>query len=344
MQILGNTILMLALIVGGFLIKLVFLTKSPGGDAAVGQAYATFFAFAALWICITLLACIIGFTKGFQWLSIGRFANGGMLVICFLIMILGAYLGLNGIFKSIRIIGLVAAVATPIVLLATFAVLLNENLKMAIPAPIVKWGMASLLGLNCLVLIMIFLGKVWVNVSAFASINSDKLSDFELGILTRIDTSDVNNGIAWLLIYSGDNQPKQIQEKTVSKIKSKPNWQEDILKALENDNADEAFRFLLSNEVADKPRFAKGVYQGVLSEARMVREQYRRCWHQSHVYNGMFGAEVRRTLEAVEKFKDLGVDFKPAILDLRAAIDEPNPFGNPDVSSKKALDKWLKKH
>lgn len=344
MQAIGNTFLLLSLIAGGFLFNLAFLTKSPGGDAGVGQAYATFYTFAALWICITLLACIIGFTKGYQWLSLGRFASAGMLVVCFFIMVLGANLGLEASFKSIRFIGLLSAVATPIVLMAASAVLLNENIKMVVPASLVKWGLGSILGLNSLVLATMFLGMVWLNISAFTSGSNGKLSDFELGILNRIDTCDVSKGIASLLIYSGDNQPRQIQEKTVAKIKSKPNWQEDILKALEDNNADDAFRFLLSNEVEDKHRFAKGVYKGVLSEARMIRDRTHRCWHQSQVYDGMFGTEVRRTLKTVEKFKDLGIDFKPAMQDLRASLDEPNPYGNLDVSSKKALDKWLKKY
>lgn len=46
----------------------------------------------------------------------------------------------------------------------------------------------------------------------------------------------------------------------------------------------------------------------------------------------------------MEKFKDLGVDFKPAVKELRAALDEPVAYDNPDISSKKLLDKWLKKH
>jgi hypothetical protein len=342
MQTIGNILLVLSLIAGGSLFISVFLTKNPGGDAAIGQAYATLFTFASLWVCITLLVCITGFAKGFQWLSLGRFASAGMLAVCFLIMIAGANIGLESGYKSIRILGLVAAVATPVVLMAASGVLLNENLKMAVPASIVKWGLGAILGLNSLVLAMMLLGMVWSNMSAFASRSSGELSDFEIGIANRIDTFDVSKGIASLLIYSGDNQPRQLQEKAVAKIKSKPDWQEDILKALEDNNADDAFRFLLSNEVNDKASYAKGVYQGVLSQARMVRERLHRCWHKSHVYDDMFGTEVRRTLKTVEKFKGLGVDFKPAMQDLRAALDEPNPYGNLDVSSKRALDKWLK--
>ncbi len=87
------------------------------------------------------------------------------------------------------------------------------------------------------------------------------------------------------------------------------------------------------------PRFAKGVYQGVLSQARLIRETLRGCSHPSHVYEGQFCFEMERSLRAVEKFKDLGVDFKPAVKELRAALDEPIRYPNPNVSCKRVLDK-----
>jgi hypothetical protein len=344
MQTIGNILLIVALIAGGALFTQTFLQKMPGGDAGVGHAYATFFSFSVLWICICLLVCIIGLSGGFQWLSLGRFGSGGMIAMYFLIIVLGAFLGLDGSFKSIRILGLISGVMTPIVLLAASAVLLNGNIKFIIPATLVKWVLGSIIGLNGLILTMMLLGKTYYNVSGFFSGFNGKLSDFELGIMERIDTFDLSKSIAPLLIYSGDNQPKQLQEKAVAKIKSKSDWEEDIFKALESDYVDDAFRFLLANEVNDKPRYAKGVYQGVLSQAKMVRERYHNCSHPSHVYDGMFGYEIRNTLKTVEKFKDLGVDFNPAMQDLRAALDERNAYGNPDVSSKKAMDKWLKKH
>ena len=86
------------------------------------------------------------------------------------------------------------------------------------------------------------------------------------------------------------------------------------------------------------------IHQGVLSQARLIRARLRRCSHPSHVYDGQFGFEVERSLEVVEKLKDLGVDFTPAVKELRAALDEPIAYDNPNSSCKKVLDKWLKKH
>jgi len=332
------------MLTAGYLFKLTFLQKPPSGDYRVGYAWAILFSMVIFWVCMGLAACIIGFLGGFDWLSLGRFAGGGMLVLCFMVMLLGANLGMEFGFRSIRMLAPATAVATSLVLMVTFAVLLNENLKMSVSPTLLKWGLASVLVVNSLVLATMIFGMLASKVGALLPRSREALDDFQLGILDQIDNCDASKGITSLFIYSGDNQPRQIREKAVLKIKSKPDWQEDLFHALEGDRVDEAFRFLLSNAIDDKPRFAKGVYQGVLSQARLIRQTLRRCSHPSHVYDGQFGFEVDRSLQILEKFKGLGVDFTPAVKELRAALDERIPYPNPNLSCKKVLDKWLEKH
>lgn len=344
MQIAGNFLLVLSLLIAGYLFKLTFLQKMPGGDAGVGYAWAMLFSIAVFWVGMALVACVVGFGGGFAWLSLGRFGGGGMLVLGFLVLLLGSTLGMEASFRGIRWLAPANAVATALLLLVTFAVLLNENLKISVSPTVLKWGLTVVLGVNSLMLASMIFGSLASRASAFLPRSSDTLDNFQLGILDQIDRCDASKDITSLFIFSGNNQPRQIQEKAVSKIKSKPDWQEDLYKTLEGDGANEAFYFILSNEVDDKPRFAKGVYQGVLSQARVIRARLRRSSHPSHVYEGQFGFEIEHSLKAVEKFKDLGVDFKPAVQELRAALDEPIAYDNPNLSCKKVLDKWLKKH
>ncbi len=344
MQIAGNFLLVMSLLAAGFLFKLTFLQKMPGGDAGVGYAWAMLFLIAAFWVCMALTAGVIGFGSGFAWLSLGRFGGGGILVLGFLVLLLGSVLGMEASFRGIRWLAPFNSVVTALVLMATFAVLLNENLKTLVSPALVKWGLGAVFSLNVLMLTWMIFGAFLSKASAFLPSSSSKLDDFQLGILDQIDRCDASKGITSLFIFSGNNQPRQIREKAVLKIKSKPDWQEDLFHTLEGDGVDEAFLFLLWNEVDDKPRFAKAVYQGVLSQARLIRENLRRCSHPSHVYEGKFGFEVERSLKVVEKFKDLGVDFKPAVQELRAALDEPIAYKNPNVSCKRLLDNWLKKH
>ena len=343
MNILGNILLFLALLAAGDLFKMTFLQKMPGGDYGVGYARVVLFLIAFFWGCMALTALIIGYHGGFSWLALGRFGSNGMLALCFLVMFLGVTLGMEASFRNFRFLAPINAVATPLVLMLSFAVLLNEGLKTLISPNIVKWGLTGIFAINTLVLATMLLGKFASRVGAFLPRSDDNLSSFELGIMARIDSCNPSEGITSLFLYAGDNQPRPIREKARLKIKSKPDWQDDLYHALEGDEVDAAMRFLYAIEVDDKTRFAKGVYQGVLTQARLVRERYRNCSHPSHVYDGMFAFEVQRCIQIVNKFSDAGVDFKPAMQELRAALDEPNAYGH-DQSCKNRMDKWLRKH
>lgn len=344
MQTSGNFLLILALLAIGYLFKLTFLQKMPGGDYGVGYAYAVLLSMAVFWVCMALLTIIVGVGGGFAWLSPGRFSGGGMLTLCFSVILLGSILGMEGKVGLVRMLAPLNLVITSLVLMASFAVLLNDGLKANSSPALVKWPLAGVLTLNGFMLCLMILNTLASKATGFLPRPEGELDNFQQGILTQIDTCDVSKGIASLFIFSGDNQPRQIREKARLKIKSKPDWQEDLYNALESDYVDEAFRFLLANEVDDKPRFAKGVYQGVLSQARLIRERLRRVSHPSHLFDGQFVFEVERSLQVVEKFKDLGVDYAPAVKELRAALDEPIAYENPNPSCKKLLDRWLKKH
>ncbi len=244
----------------------------PSGDYGVGYAWAILFSMAVFWVCIAVVACIIGFGGGFTWLSLGRFAGGGMPVLCFLVMLLGVNLGIGWVVPGRSFsrprerCGYVTGAEGHV------CRVIERNLKIERLANPRKMGAyrracCKQFGVRNDDL----LGDYFQSGHLFAEFQG-KLDSFQLGIFDQIDSCDASKGITSLFIYSGDNQPRQIREKALLKIKSKPDWQEDLFRTLERDGVDEAFRFLLSNDVGDKPQFAKGVYQGVLSQARLIRE------------------------------------------------------------------------
>lgn len=343
MNIVGNILLCLSLLAAFYLFKMTFLQKMPGGDYGVGYAGLVLFIIVFFWICMAILALMLGYQGAYEWLSLGRFGSGGMIALCFLAIFLGVTLGMEASFRMYKYLAPINAVLSPLVLLFSFAVLLNAGLKANISPTFVKGALTLIFALNVLVLGSMVFGKFINRVGVVLSRSDDNLSSFELGIIQQIDSTDPSKGIAPLFQYAGDNQPRPIREKARLKIKSKPDWQEELIQAMEGERVDEAMRFLLSIEVDDKPRFAKGVYQGVLAQAQFVKDRYHNCWHPSHVYDGMFGYEVNHCISIVNEFEDLGVDFRPAMQALRTALDEPNPYGN-DQKCKKVVDKWLKKH
>lgn len=346
MQIIGNILLILATLAAGYLFNLNFLNKMPSGDAGVGHAWVSLFLVAIFWLCIALVALVLGSMGAFEGLALGRFSSTGMLILSFLVMLLGANLGLAGSSAfGLRYFALLSIVVTPVVLLVGFAILMNPNLKSAFSPSTLRWGFGAILALNSFLLGTSLLGMVVSRLGLFhlTRIFSNELDSNQLRIIGEIDSCDASKDIRSVFVFSGNNQHPKVQEKALAKIKSKPDWQNDLIQMLRSEWVDEAFIFLSSNEVDDKAAFAQPVYDGVLGLAKGMRQRLKRCSHPSHLYEGMFSTEVRRALEVVDKYQGLGIDYKPAVLELQAALDEPIYYDKPEFSCAKTLDKWLKR-
>ncbi len=343
MQILGNFFLFLALLALGAIFNLTFFNRMPSGDAGVGHAWASLLSMAAFWLCIALVAIFIGFIHGFEWLSIGRFAGSWMLVLSFLIMLIGANLGLEGKLGH-SLPAYVSMVVTPVIMLLAFAVLVNPSFKIAIPADLVKWSLAAVLALNSLLLVSALLGMVVSKVGSITRQFSNELSSDDLTHIEHIDGCDASKGIRELFIYTSKFHHPKVQEKALAKIKSKPEWQVDLMDMLRTGRSDEAFKYLESHEVDDKALFLQPVYDGVLSLAKEMRQGLRNCWHQSHLRDDMFGWEVSLALRVLDKYQGMGLDFKPAVQELLEALKEPIQYDKPKFKVAVFINKWLKQH
>ena len=105
-----------------------------------------------------------------------------------------------------------------------------------------------------------------------------------------------------------------------------------------------SFTFLASNDVDNPELFPEPVKAGVLIQARLIRESIRNASHPSHFYQGQFSWEVERVLRTVDKFKNKGVDFRPAVKELRDAFNEKSEFEKPKWAAIAWIDEWLKKN
>ena len=149
--------------------------------------------------------------------------------------------------------------------------------------------------------------------------------------------------MVFLLVYTDKNQSAELRNKALEKIHSRPDWQEELVRRLQNDWAPEVFTFLASNDVSDKAIFAEPLKAGILIQARLIRESIRNCNNEYDLYPGRFTWEVERVLRAVDRFKGNGVDYTTAIKELSNALDEPVRFGKPELKAKKLVDHWLNK-
>ncbi|MEZ4892948.1 MAG: hypothetical protein R2778_08005 [Saprospiraceae bacterium] len=78
-------------------------------------------------------------------------------------------------------------------------------------------------------------------------------------LFEQIDNTDVSKNWIFLMVYTDANHDKVVREGALERIKSRPDWQEEMVKRLQNDWAPEIFTFMASNDVPDKTMFAEAL-------------------------------------------------------------------------------------
>ena len=353
MSIIGNIILGIAALILFSLVNSFYNKPMPGGDAGVGYAWGIIILNLGFVLCMGIVALIIGYKGGFEWVSPAKSTR--ILYVTVSVLAALIFAGLAGLFKGesghmagpARFLVGLSYLVIPILMILISTILLNDNLKTSIPIAIYKWPSVfvagvSLLGLTSLVLAQVISSAK--NQAAAIESRKNGMDENDLRILAEIDTCDVINSVGSILIFTGDNQPAKIQNAAVAKIKTNPDWEKNLLTYFETDWAPEVFQFLASNDVDNPTLFEEPVQKGIYIQANLVRERIRRCSHPSHFYPGMFDWDIERVIRTVDKFQSREVDYLPAMKELRAAMDEPSELDKPNFRAAEMLDKWIKKH
>lgn len=347
MIILGNFFLAVAALAFLLVCNLTYFRTAPGGDAAVGYAWSIIIGIVAFTVCLLIATAIIGFQGGFGWVGSSTGQRVMLILLGFLLILVG-----NGFFManeyprdlpaSVRQIVRAIPVILPIMLLVSAAILLNFKYA-ALPPLAYKIPVYSSLIISSLGVGLIMIGRAQ-NAAAVIKSEGEFRDKIHQDHLNHIDTTDVMKDMVFILVFTDANHKADVREKALAKIKTRPDWQEELVRRLQNDWAPEAFTFLASNEVDDKTLFPEAVRQGVLIQARLIRESIRNCRDKYDLYEGRYTWEVDRVLRTVDKFVGMGVDYRPAVQELRNALDERTDFEKPRLPAKGALDNWLKKH
>ena len=348
MILLGNIFLGLAALVFWALFNMMFLKTPPrGGDAVVGYAWALIFGVLAFSICLSIVTAVIGKLGGFAW-SEGN-AKTAMVVTGLLLVLLG-----NGFFTLMagegtsdlppfvrQVFRYIPAVLPPLLILAA-GLLLNAGPK---GVPALSYQLPIALGLlTGIAAIALMLVQHSRQTAARTKAKTEYQDQFQIDRLRQIDTTDLSTNIVFLFVFTDANQAPIVRERALARIKMRPDWQEELVRRLQNDWAPEAFNFLASNEVDNKDLFPEAVREGILIQARLIRESIRKCRGDYDLYQGRYSWEVERVLRTIDRFQGMGVDYRPAVVELRKALDEPTSFKKPKLYCVPVLDKWLKKH
>ncbi|MEZ5039513.1 MAG: hypothetical protein R2828_06465 [Saprospiraceae bacterium] len=348
MTFIGNLFLVIASLVAFGIMSLVFGTHQRSGDAAVGYAWTLALGNFVFMICMAIVTAIIGSKGGFFWVGTPGTSRFLVVLVGFVLVMMG-----NGFFSFgegihflptviKRVLQSIPAIL-PILLLVCAAILLNEPLRSVVPAMVYKIPLYLATGLGVFVV-----GLLMVESSKNAAAKVQDKSDFEQRThqnhLNQIDATDVMKEIVFLLVFTDANHADDVKERALAKIKSRPDWQEELARRIQTAWAPQVFTFLASNEVDDKVLLAEPVREGVLIQANLIRESIRSCRDDYDLYPDRFTWEIDRVLRSVKKFEGLGVDYRPAVQEMRAALDEPTTFKKPKLHCISMLDKWLKDH
>jgi hypothetical protein len=352
MTVIGNILLIIASIIYCMLVSA--LSKAPPrGEYAVGYVWEVLFMNAALFVCLVITALIIGWKGGFQWIQISSTAKFWLVATGLITAMITT--ALSSLFKYengpvpaiLKFFSGFAPVLIPLMLLTSAFILLNENLRIQVPQAVYHWSLVAvgILGLTgCVAASFGFMqeNRRYQTDSAEEIIKQQDENDEDT--LKQIDSCDVSKNMVFILVFTDANQRKDIREKAVAKVKTNPQWQQELINRLQNDWAPEAFNFLASNDVDDPKLFVEPVREGALIQAKLIRQSIRNSSHPSHFYAGQFLWEVERVLRTVDKFSNTGTDYGPTIKQLRAALDEPSEFEKPAFQCTALLDDWIKKH
>lgn len=348
MSILGNIFLVISLFFYCFFLYSVYGEESK-------QSHDGGYGILVLWFSLIftglMLVVMIAVTAkgGFDWVAINPVSRNLIVFVGFLCSMV--VMSLSAMFRNeggpvpfpMNYLVNHAAIWIPVVLFMSSFILLNEGFKTSIPASLytiplkIVFGISVLACAGLLVAWMISSQKAAAN--RIATIQDDQVRYHE-GYLADIAAYDTTQGMLTILAFTGKYHDADVREAALSKIKSHPDWQQELIKILDAYYASEVFILLEASPVDDKSLFAEPIQQGILQMAKRFRDDMRNI-HTLH--EDEFDGDTRRILATVDQFEGLGVDYVPAVQALRDALNEPRTQ-KIRLNSAETLDRWLKAH
>ena len=349
----GNICLVLSALVSRELISSAFTYKPPHGGSGGASAY-------PIWMLLIhfALLCLLGITtiaiarkSGFDWVSPNKFfrylmvAGGVFAAVFTLLMSAFVMESPGGESAWLVTVSRFALVAFPVILIASGFVMLNDFSRNAVPLFFYKWPLAAVF---CTGMVYVIVAAYGMIASASEGLNEpfrryENAPAIQADRLQEIQETDITESMLRMLEFTGALYAPVVREKAAEKVRTHPNWGKELLQFLENDHALEVFSFLAWNDVPDKKLFLEPVRKGVVSVAYWIRHSIQGT-SPSSFYHDQYSDEVERTLRTVEKMEGMGVDYLPAVREVRAALGEPRYGEKRIYDCASTLDKWIEKH
>ena len=159
-------------------------------------------------------------------------------------------------------------------------------------------------------------------------------------MLAEVEAMQPEKDFGELLQHSNRWERADIQTLAVRKALAHPNFTNQLAENLRTDTFGRGMYFVDAHDPPDPKAIAEPFRDGILFLALDVRKK-RREW--SYMFADTFDTQARQITSGADRLALQGVDFVPAILEYRAAMDEPRADGVKQTC-RAELDKWLKAH
>ncbi len=355
MIVIGNILLAFAAIIYIILVSAAYGPEpSSAGDAAGGYAMSVMLYSLAFTACMSLAAAIAGWKSGFEWLPGGGFMRfaivAGGLVAVMIVSALATMLKFEPAQQvpfAIRPLTGIAPALFPLILLLAGLILLNPSIREAVPPLVYKIPLGIVFGFSALACAGGLLQ--WMKyqdrraTERIAEIQSDE-ARYHDQRLQDIENTDPMTHMANLLSYTGRYNDAGVREKALSKIKTNPEWQQELAMLLDTRACYLVYTFLDADEVENKSLFPEALNRSIQRMASDIRQYITESNHLNDWSLDHFNTECM--LSTVDQFQGMGVDFAPAVLQVRAAFDEmpPDHVKKPKFKQIKLLDRWIKEN
>lgn len=352
MQLILNLILLVTTLVYLSVTHQVYFTKLPGGDAGMSWAWNIIYSYLMILILLLVVTWIIAWRGGYDWLH--HMGKNTMLYSCLgsIIITLGSALAsfMKDEPSPFSVLGntisYVSSAALLVCIVCSF-ILVNRNENAApfdsLRLPLYGSVIAGALSIGLFGLNLFFESLRNQRNRIKSSIERSDANDVRM--IKEIESSNVLSDVDFLriMVFADDNKDSSVVNKAVYKIKSRPDWQETMVKYLKSDGALEVFNFLASQEVPNKEMFPDAINTGLYSLADWIRMRIEECSQEHHFYTGQFSWEVERALRSADKFNG-EVDFRPAVAEIKKALLHPHPIKRTAFDCIRLVDQWLTKN
>ncbi len=354
---LGNMLFILAAL---FLIGLLNITASPipGGDRGMGAGLLLFFCGAGFLLLTGLLTWNLSSNNCFDWIGMTGGQRNGLVFAGWLAFATGTVA--CALFKIewhegefpqfLRWLSQAqAAFWLPLLVLVPAFVLLNFERAAGYAPDLVKIPMMTGFLLSVLIGSGLLFG--WFRGNAqqqaakieYAKNQNKEQHDKHLAWIAEQKPTDP---IVNILALTGRFHDADVRDSAIAKVKSHPDWEAELIRLLSETEFDtEVYHFIDGNQVEHPELFVEPINRSIRRLAGEVKVRIKgsnnlQDWHFEHF-------SLERLFRAIdEQFLLPGADYRPAVQELRKALDTPKPerFQHVKFTVTPLVDDWLKKH